>query len=80
MKEYTVKVPIAGFIEVVLEAVNDKEASEMAIEIASKAISGFTIKEEFYGVVNEWELDCFQMIQQGNVFYAPCSRIEIQEY
>jgi len=80
MKDYVVKVPIAGFIEIALEAKNDKEAQEKGFALAQEAIGDFAIKKESFSVVNEWNVECFSKIVEGNFCYVPCTEIEVTDF
>ena len=65
MKEYYLKIPMAGSVEISVEAESEKEAIE-------KAMNEATIKN-----VGEWEM--FTKIVEGNVLYAPQWEIEIED-
>jgi hypothetical protein len=80
MKDYVVKVPIAGFVEISLEAKNDKEAQEKGYKLAIEAIGDFAIKKESVPIVNEWNVECFEKIVEGNFCWLSCTKIEVNDF
>jgi len=66
MKEYDIKLPIAGFVLVSVEADNKAKALE-------KAMSSNISTDD----IEEW--DVYKQIVQGNVFYGPLNTYEINE-
>lgn len=67
MKEYTVLVPITGYVEVVVEAENEQEAIDMAM-------GDEDINLDY---VMEW--DMIEHITEGNVFHGIKNDIEVLE-
>lgn len=67
MKEYTVLVPITGYVEVVVEAENEQEAIDMAMD------------DEDINLDNVMEWDMVKHITEGNVFYGIKNDIEVLE-
>jgi hypothetical protein len=64
MKEYSVKLPVAGYAVVMVEADNEKEALEKALESEVKLDD-----------IEEW--DVHEHIIEGNIFYGNCNDPEI---
>lgn len=67
MKEYTVLVPITGYIESVVEAESEQEAIDMVMDDEDINLD----------YVVEWDL--VQHITEGNVFYGIKNDIEVIE-
>jgi hypothetical protein len=66
MKTYSVTMPLVGSITVVVEAENEQAAKEAALLVD-------------FDVDNVDELETMEKICEGNVLYAPCSEITVQE-
>lgn len=66
MKKYNVLVPIAGYVQIEVEAENEKEAIDKAFEqgCSAKDIS---------------EFDMLEHIAEGNVLHAPMNNVEVEE-
>lgn len=80
MKDYTVKIPIAGFVEVSIQALDKKQAIIKGLKLADSIISEFTIPKKHVFDVNEWDLNTYEKISEGNFFYAPISQIETEAF
>ena len=65
MKEYCVQVPICGYAVVMIEAENEKEAIEKAIENVELSD------------IESWE--ALPHVVEGNCFYGPLNDIEVEE-
>lgn len=73
-REYNVDIPVAGIINVAVEADNEEEAIEKAMSVP------YTV--DFSS--DEWdiellEMDSYKYICQGNTFYAPLNEPESYE-
>jgi len=66
MKEYEVRLPVAGFVIVSVEANDETEALD-------KAMSSDISTDD----MEEWNV--YEHIVQGNVFYGPLNSYEIDE-
>jgi len=66
MKEYEVKLPIAGFAIVLVDAENEAEALNEALNYDITADD-----------IEEW--DIYERITEGNFFYGPLNEYEINE-
>ena len=67
MKEFSVRIPVSGYMEKYVEAEDEKEAEEIALS------QGYDEnKDDLY-----WET--MSRITQGNVFYGLLNRIEVKE-
>jgi hypothetical protein len=65
MKEYCVQVPICGYAVVMIEAENEKEAIEKAIENVDLSD------------MESW--DALEHVVEGNCFNGPLNDIEVEE-
>lgn len=65
MKEFTIKIPMTGYVELILEAEDEDSAIDKAFEVAT------------LDNVEEWELH--HKVTQGNVCYAILHEIEVYE-
>ena len=73
MKRYHIRVPFAGYFYATVEAENEKDAKEAALDAAGNSkISAFDNVE-----VGEWEV--LKDLTRGNVLYAPLNSIEIDD-
>ena len=68
MRRYTIVIPIAGTVSMVIDANSEEEALK-------KAITEDLTKDDMYTL--EWER--FEQIVQGNCLNAPQNEIEIVE-
>ena len=66
MNKYNVFVPIAGYVQIEVEAENEKDTIDKAFEQGCSA-------EDIS------EFDMFEHIAQGNVLHAPMNSIEVEE-
>ena len=66
MKEYEVRLPIAGFVVVSVEANDETEA-------LNKAMNSDISTDD----IEEW--DVYEYITQGNVFYGSLNEYEVNE-
>jgi hypothetical protein len=65
MKEYVVSVPICGYAVVTIEAENEKEAIEKALDTVELSDT------------ESWE--ALEHITEGNCFNGPMNDIEVEE-
>lgn len=65
MSHYTVRVPIAGYLECYVEADSENEAEEKALNMTDTDPD----TEFFY--------ESMKHIVEGNVFYGECNDIEV---
>lgn len=73
MKNYYVRVPLAGVIGFSVEAESEKEA----IEKAMSTDIAVDLTGENGAEIEEWDL--YNKIVEGNVVYAPLWRVEAEE-
>ncbi|MCP4493277.1 MAG: hypothetical protein GY820_39135 [Gammaproteobacteria bacterium] len=71
MKEYSVRVPFTGFVDVTVEAESEKEAEEKFWEMGIYEFSDKRVDH------HEWEFHT--IVCQGNVLYAEQNEIEVEE-
>ena len=67
MPKYLVTIPICGSVTVEVEAENEEEAKELALE--SEQVNDF----------DRIEYDVVEHIVEGNFFFGSCNSIDIQE-
>ena len=67
MPKYLVTIPICGSATVEVEAENEEEAKELALE--SEQVNDF----------DRIEYDVVEHIVEGNFFFGRCNSIDIQE-
>ncbi len=72
-KEYLVTIPIAGAVNVVIEADSEAEAKEKALNVP------FTCDIESEAGLELVEIDVYEKITSGNVMYAPYNNIKVEE-
>jgi len=65
LKEFCVSVPIAGYAVVVVDAESEDEAKK-------KALESVTLED-----MESWE--ALEQIVEGNCFYGPMNKIEVEE-
>ena len=65
MKEFTVTLPISGYVVVSVEAENEEKAVNEAIATAS------------FNEIEEWE--CHRHVVKGNIFYGIRNDYEVLE-
>lgn len=76
MREYTVTIPLAGYIKIATAGTSESEAIDNAMKIAgSIEIDGASITEE----VIEIELNPYEKMSQGNVHYYDVNSINVQK-
>lgn len=74
-KEFVISVPLAGYVEVVVEAENEELAKDKAIEDCSNI---FTDCSEMEGADHAM-VHPYEHIHQGNISYVERNSIEILE-
>ena len=67
MKEYTVLVPITGYVEVIVDAESEQDAIDKAMD------------DEDINLDDVVEWDMTQHITEGNIFYGIKNDIEVFE-
>lgn len=79
MKDYSVKVPICGYIEVSIRAKNESEASRLGFTKVTNVIQDFSIAKQFVNDVCEFDISAYEKVVEGNFFHATLSEIKIEE-
>ena len=72
LKRYSVVMPVAGAVEVIVDASNEEEARIAAYEAVD-------FRMETGHTTECLEIDVYSEISRGNVLYAPQNEIEIEE-
>lgn len=67
MAKYLVTIPMAGYVQIEVEAEDESSAESAAFE------AGATFDD-----IVEW--DIYKKLTRGNVLYAPMNEIEVEEY
>ncbi len=80
MKDYSIKVPICGYIEVSVSAKNKNEAGSIGLAKVSQVVEDFTIAKQFINEVNEFHISAYEKIVEGNFFHASLNEMKTQEY
>lgn len=82
MKEYSVTIPIAGSITVIVKAQDKDEAKNIALsDWPFKSDTTRFECEPKDVVVDAWlnELETYEKIAEGNVLYVPFNEVEVDE-
>lgn len=92
-KSFYVKIPVAGFVTVILDSdltaeqiaaedLDEDEIHAQAIEQAWKMVQEDTL-DIHYSIhgknVEEWNLETFEKIVEGNVVLVDCYEIEVED-
>jgi hypothetical protein len=83
MKDYWVKIPIAGYIEGSIQADNEKEAIDKAFKInwsiGLYEADGFDADGFDTDGFDIGEIDSYRKIVEGNVLHSPLNEPEAEE-
>ena len=79
MKDYVVKVPIAGFIEISIRCENESQAIGLGLEKAKLIVEEFTIAKQFIPIVSEFEISAYDTISRGSFFIAPLNEVKTED-
>lgn len=77
MNSYTVKVPLAGFALICVDADDTEHAKMLALEIAGTI--EVNTETFIHNDIQEVEIIPYETICQGNFFNASCNSIQVTE-
>ena len=75
VKEYFIRMPFAGYVDVTVEAENEEGAKEKFWELGIGDLKEASEK----GIIDNYEWDFYETIVQGNVLHVPQNEMEIEE-